>query len=65
MRRPRLDSYPMHLREPVTVVEPGYLENVYARRPTWQPKTCRDHQQMIADLEANLAGFRAVRQTSG
>ena len=57
----RLDSYPMHLREPVTVVEPGYLRNVYARRPRRQQQTYRAHPQLIADLTENLARSRATR----
>ena len=62
-KRPRLDSYPMHLREPVTAVEPGYLQNVYARRPTQPPSRSVDHTTRIAELKALLAHSRALKQT--
>jgi len=40
----RLDSYPMHLREKIMAVQPGYLKE-YASRPTAPPMSLEDRQK--------------------
>ena len=57
---PRLASYPMHLRETVTPVRPGYLKE-YAARVKGRSFKSRTRQEDLDEMEARLARSRDMK----